>query len=486
MTSRHEIDTSDFIGRHSERQEFRTLFKRKYATLVTCQGRRRIGKSRFIAECAAEADHFLSFSGLAPREGITRQDQLAAFASQLSGQTSLPRLALDDWPAAFQLLASQIPPNGSCVVLLDEISWMAIGDADFPGHLKNAWDLSFSNHKRLILVLCGSVSSWIESNILNNTGFIGRCAWHFHLRPLPLNHCAAFWGKHASRVATAEKWRMLAVTGGVPGYLEQILPTLGAEENIERLCFHPGGMLFLECDRIFHDIFTRRALTYRAICTTLVDGPKTLGQISAALSRERGGSLGNALHDLELAGFLRKDAFFSPSTAATLPRDHRFRIADPYLRFHLKYVAPNAERIRKGLYQRTPIDALEAWDTIMGFQFETLILDSLGLLFQSLGLESRTILNAGPYAQTKTQRRKPCQIDLLIRTRRAIYLCEMKFRKTIGPEVIDEVREKTARLHLPGNLTVRPVLIHSGQPAPAIIDSDYFAHIIDADAWLRA
>lgn len=122
MKSRHQIDIASYIGRHAERGEFRALFKRKTATLVTCQGRRRIGKSRFIAECAADAHHFLSFSGLAPRDGITRRDQLDAFAEQLSQQTPIPRLPLDGWSAAFQLLASQLPASKSCVVVLDEIS----------------------------------------------------------------------------------------------------------------------------------------------------------------------------------------------------------------------------------------------------------------------------------------------------------------------------------------------------------------------------
>lgn len=104
MTLGHQIDTDGFIGRAQERAEFRALLQRKSASLVTCQGRRRIGKSRFIAECARQADLFLSFSGLAPREGLGRQDQLGAFAEQLAKQTAMPRVLLDSWPTAFRLL----------------------------------------------------------------------------------------------------------------------------------------------------------------------------------------------------------------------------------------------------------------------------------------------------------------------------------------------------------------------------------------------
>lgn len=470
-----------YIGRSEERREFADLFQRKKASLVTCQGRRRIGKSRFVEECAREAAAFLSFSGLPPRDGLTRQDQLDAFAAQLAAQSQLPQVSLRDWPAAFQFLASQLPVKGPVVVLLDEISWMAIGDKDFAGHLKNAWDQRLSKHPGLILVLCGSVSSWIEDNILNSTGFVGRCTWQFHLKPLPLKDCVAFWGSRAVRISAAEKWRMMAVTGGVPGYLEQILPSRSAEENIERLCFNPGGMLFHECDRIFHDIFTRKAATYRDIVATLVHGPRTLQQISDMLDRERGGSLGGALRDLELAGFIRKERFFDPATGKTRPREHHYRLADNYLRFHLKYVVPVQDQVSKGLYQRTPLEMLEAWDTIMGFQFETLILDSMEEILSRLRLRNRAVLNAGPYAQGKTLRREACQIDLLIRTRQSLYIVEMKFRKRTGVEVIEQVKEKVARLKLPKGQSFRTVLIYSGELDSAVEASDYFDFLIPAD-----
>ncbi|PAW70562.1 MAG: hypothetical protein B9S38_07615 [Verrucomicrobiia bacterium Tous-C4TDCM] len=243
-------------------------------------------------------------------------------------------------------------------------------------------------------------------------------------------------------------------------------------------------MLFHEFERIFHDIFTRRAATCREIVRTLVGGPKSLQQIGKALQRERGGSLGDSLTDLELAGFIRKERLFDPATGKTRPRDHRYRIADNYLRFYLKYIEPAKERVIKGLYQRAPVETLEAWDTIMGFQFETLVLDSLDLVFERLGLKNRAVLNAGPYAQGKTLRQQACQIDLMIRTRQAIYVVEMKFRRHTGIEVIDEVREKVARLKLPKSQSVRTVLIHTGELDPAIEASDYFDYLVNADEWV--
>ena len=472
-----------FIGRERESEEFRQILRKKTASLIVCQGRRRIGKSTFFRHCAKEADHFLLFEGLPPRDKIGRQEQLAAFAERLAEQTKVPKVTLESWPQAFQLLASALPPSGSVVVLLDEISWMAMGDPDFPGHLKAAWDNQFSQHSRLILVLCGSVSSWIQANILNNTGFAGRCSWQLHLPPLALPACNKFWRGKA--VAASEKLKILSVTGGVPRYLEEIDPSQTAEQNIERLCFRSGGLLFNEFGQIFHDIFSRRAETYRQIAATLVEGARSVSEISHALRKERGGGLSSAIDDLELAGFLRKEVSFNPSTGKNLPRTIRYRIQDNYLRFYLKYIEPVAEQVVKGLYRRSPLESLQAWDTIIGLQFENLVLENLEALLANIGLSHVPVLNAGPYFQSKTQVSPGCQIDLLIRTKQSVYVFETKFRRKIDLSVIAEVKKKIEALKLDRSLSVRSGLIYQGELDPEIERSDFFDHLVSFERLLE-
>ena len=328
------------------------------------------------------------------------------------------------------------------------------------------------------MVLCGSVSSWIEKNILKSAGFVGRCSWHFRLQPLTLAESTSFWGKRGQGMSLREKLHVMAVTGGIPGYLREVDPNLTAETTIERLCFHPSGMLFHEFERIFHDIFARRAASYREIVATLVTGPKTLQGVSKALGRKRGGSLGDALEELDQAGFLQRDLPFDPATGKDRQRGTRYRLADNYLRFYLKYVEPVRSRVEKGLYQRTSLENLEAWETIMGLQFETLILGSLNAVYDRLGLERVVVLNAGPYIQTKTQRRKGCQVDLLIRTKAAVYVVEMKFRKVIGVNVMEEMREKVQRLRLPRGTSVRTVLLYEGDLPKEIQTADYFDFLV--------
>ena len=123
----------------------------------------------------------------------------------------------------------------------------------------------FSKNPQLILVLCGSISSWIEENILSNTGFVGRIAIDFVLEELPLNVCNAFWHPKEKRITAYEKFKLLSVTGGVPLYLERIKPDLPAEQNIRDLCFMQGGLLVREFDEIFSDLFSRKNASHKEI-----------------------------------------------------------------------------------------------------------------------------------------------------------------------------------------------------------------------------
>ncbi|MFI0347695.1 MAG: hypothetical protein ACH346_02820 [Chthoniobacterales bacterium] len=76
-------------------------------SLVVIKGRRRIGKSRLIAEFAAlcKSHQFWSFAGLAPQGGITAQDQRDHFARQFSLLLKIPPMTFSDWSDAFEHLS---------------------------------------------------------------------------------------------------------------------------------------------------------------------------------------------------------------------------------------------------------------------------------------------------------------------------------------------------------------------------------------------
>ncbi len=251
-----------FIGRKAELARLSLLRDKKTASLVVVTGRRRIGKSRLITEFAKHTS-FFQFSGLPPTEKTTTQDQRDEFARQLHRQ-GFPNVMANDWSQLFALLSAKIA-TGIHVVLLDEISWMGDKDPNFLGKLKNIWDMDWSKNPELIVVLCGSVSSWVEKNILSSTGFFGRISEHIKLDPLSLVECNQLLEALGFKGSAYEKLILLSVTGAIPWYIEQINPKLGASENIRRLCFTPQGLLAQEFKKLFHDLFGRRNEIYQKI-----------------------------------------------------------------------------------------------------------------------------------------------------------------------------------------------------------------------------
>ena len=164
-----------FVGRLEELDLLKGLWNKVTKTsLVTVRGRRRIGKSTLVAHFADVSNaRFLKIEGLSPRTAKSNADQLKGFYSQLQLQSG-KTYEVVDWLKAFKDVDAEIVDGQRTVLLLDEISWMAYYDASFPGLLKIAWDNFFHKHPNLILFLCGSVSSWIRENILEDGGFLGR------------------------------------------------------------------------------------------------------------------------------------------------------------------------------------------------------------------------------------------------------------------------------------------------------------------------
>ena len=466
------MEVEPFIGRGRELRLLKAQGRKRKASLVVCRGRRRIGKSTLIQQYGETRPRFLEFHGLAPVEGMGKQEQLENFSRQLSRQSSLPYLELKDWSDAFSLLDNVLGDEGT-VLFLDEISWMGLGDRNFAGKLKIAWDTQWKKHKRLIVVLCGSVSSWLEENILNSGAFLGRVSLDLKVEEMPLSDCMKFWGSYENRISMEEKLRVLAVTGGVPRYLEEIDPLLSADQNIKNLCFIKEGLLFGEFEKIFKDIFGRRSAAYLKIVRALVHGARSLTEICENAGHERSGVISKYLKDLEASGFIRYEPVYLAGRQGP-GRLHKYRLSDNYLRFYLKYIEPLKTKVSQGLYEMQPLESFLGWDVIVGLQFENMVLNNLDELCRALGVESQAIVSASPYFQNDTLRREACQVDLQIVTEHAVYICEIKFRRKIRGEVVEEVQEKIRKLKLPRHYTVRPVLIFMGELQLTAGERDYF------------
>lgn len=474
------MNEPNFIGRAEELQSLDDLTQKKTSSLVVIKGRRRIGKSRLAEEFSKNKRFkFLRFSGLPPHEKTTAQSERAIFAKQLSSNLNIPPVASDDWVDLFAFLAKETR-KGKIIILFDEISWMGTKDDDFLGKLKDAWDFAFKKNPTLIFILCGSVSAWIEKNILESTGFMGRLSLTIDLKELKMPECNKLLNEIGFRGSAYEKFKILSVTGGVPRYLEEIKPDRLADENIKDMCFMEKGILFREFKDIFIDIFSKRSELYEKIVRVLVDGDKEFEEISVALGKQNNGHMSNHLNNLIRSGFVRRDFTWSikHSEESSLSR---YRLADNYIRFYLKYIEKNKIKITNKHFGQTSLTALPGFQSIMGLQFENLVLNNREFIWEKLKLYPEDIIVDNPYFQRPQLRMRGCQIDYLIQTKaNVLYACEIKFSKQeIKTDIIDEMKKKLSHFYLPRGFSIMPVLIHVNGVNDRIVDAEYFSHLID-------
>nr|GJM06703.1 MAG: hypothetical protein DHS20C10_04370 [marine bacterium B5-7] len=468
-----------FIGREIELEDLRRQAQKKIASLIVIKGRRRIGKSRLIEEFCAKYKHYM-FVGLPPTDKTAKQGQIDEFARQLGLMFGLPGIKADDWSTLFLLLAKQTE-KGRVVIVLDEISWMGSLDPDFLGRLKTAWDLYFKKNSRLILIICGSASNWIDKNILSGTGFMGRVSYTLSLGELPLNDCDHFWDDVGSHFSPYDKFKLLSITGGVPRYLEEVQVQYSAEENIKNLCFKKGGLLAHEFKQIFSDLFGARAEKYKKIVKLLVQGTLEYTEICEKLNVGKSGLISGYLNDLTQSGFISRDHTWDPKTGISAPLLFKYRLKDNYLRFYLKYIERKLPEIERNIYQMKSLQSLPGWAALMGLQFENLVLNNRVFIHKKLRLSLDDIVVENPYFQRKKNHREACQIDYMIQTRtNVLYICEIKFsRNLLRKEIVSEMKDKLSRLYLPRGMSACPVLIHVNGVSDSVLDSNYFTEIID-------
>lgn len=464
---------SIFIGRTSEIELIKRQLKMESSRIVVINGRRRIGKSR-LAEEIAKGYRFFSFSGLAPdlcSQSDKSKEQIQRFIRQLQDQTNKNYGDCSDWMEALYLLGRKIPDNEKTVVLLDEISWMGMDDRNFVGKLKIWWDTKIAHGKNVLLIFCGSVSTWIEKNIINSTAFYGRISLVINLQPLSIPEAAKFLRTRNFRKSAFDVLEILAVTGGIPWYLEQIDPDESNETNIENLCFKRSGLLRNEFDIIFNDVFSRHGEVYNQILLTLSEGAKNLSEIRSRIKYAHSGQLSDLMSNLVLCGFITKHQQWSLKTKK-LGKQSIYRISDPYIHFYLKYIRPYVVEGRDG-------ELPKGFNSIMGLQMESLLIQNRELILKLLNIQHPIMDN--PYIQRPTVKKTGCQIDYLIQaSTNNLYLCEFKFRQTsIGRETIEEVQEKIKRLIIPRGTAIVPVLFYMGELRESILTSNFFYKIID-------
>jgi len=434
------------VGREEEIREMNERYDSGRPEFIAVYGRRRVGKTYLIDEALKDRITF-RHSGLSPvdeqnhKNGL--KEQLRHFYLSLQLQGMKKSKCPTSWLEAFFMLERHLQSidNGSRqVVFLDELPWMDTPRSGFITALEAFWNGWAYHRENMMLVVCGSATSWMTDKLINNYGGLyGRLTSRIKLDPFTLSECERFFQSKGITLSRYDIAQSYMVIGGIPYYLDYMRKGLSLAQNIDRMFFAEGAKLRDEYDRLFASVFSNPE-QMKSIVQLL--GTRHSGftrqEILTKTGLDDGGAVTKLLKTLEVSDFIKSFIPFGKGK-----RDLHYKLTDLFCLFHLKFVQGQAEIDPDFWMHNVASQAVSAW---RGVAFEELCFSHVGQIKKALdilGVSSRQ----SAFVVKGDGETEGMQIDLLIdRKDNVLNLCEMKF---VGNEFeVDNDYEKKLRYRL--------------------------------------
>lgn len=407
---------NELIGRNAETQELEKRYSSGKPEFVAVYGRRRIGKTYLIKNVFAKRLAFY----MTGTYDATRKEQLSHFARQYSEYTGGYCAVPNDWGEAFELLKTLIKTykKKRAVVFLDELPWLDSRKSGFLKELELFWNSWGSDCNNLMLIVCGSSTTWMTSKIIGDRGGLhNRLTKRMYLAPFNIGEVAQYLRSHNIDWSSKQIAECYMVMGGTPYYLSLLDKSKTLNANVDALYFNKRGELRTEYGFLFRSLFNDSTIYSKIteILSMTSDG-LTLKEIAEHLETSKGGSLSAVLKNLCDCDFLAEYHAFGKKQ-----RDTIYKLVDFYSLFYLKFV-------KDGIlsnWTSTPDDPVcRTW---FASAFELLCFYHIDYIKRALGISGvATEISSWRYNGAEGG----AQIDLVIDRRDdVINLCEIKFSR---------------------------------------------------------
>ena len=193
-----------------------------------------------------------------------------------------------------------------------------------------------------MLILCGSLISLIEGQVLNYTSpLYGRRTGQIKLKQISFTHYADFFPQKKPK----ELVEFYAVTGGVPKYIEVFREEKDIYQTIENNILQKSSFLYDEPTFLLQNEVSEIG-SYFSLIKTIAFGNHKLNKISSALEIKQTG-LTKYLKTLIDLDILAREV---PVTENNPEKSRRglYKIKDNYLLFWFKFIYPNLSLIESG------------------------------------------------------------------------------------------------------------------------------------------
>ena len=431
------MDTK-IIGRQNEIKRLTELYHSGNAEFVAICGRRRVGKTFLIKKLFNDKIIF-DLAGLA---NAKTHEQLENFNLTLNRcfEKSLP--IPQNWLTAFEQLISLLSKSRKKrkVIFIDEISWLDTARSNFLMALEHFWNGWACTRNDIMLIVCGSATSWITNKIINNRGGLhNRLTATIFLQPFNLSETEQFFKAKRITLGRHEIAEAYMIFGGIPYYLNLFERGLSLPQNVDNLCFMQNSKLKNEFQNLYASLF-KNSEKYVNIISALSRKNKGLTRNEIIeITKISGRELSAILHDLESCDFIRSYNALHKKT-----RNKLYQLLDAYSLFYFNFLEKQTENDEKFWTNTINMPKQNTW---AGYAFEILGLRHIKEIKQALGILGIQA-SISTWTSERTKEHNGCQIDLLIdRKDGIINICEIKFYRTkfiISNSYEDELLNKIA------------------------------------------
>ncbi|MCL2249589.1 MAG: ATP-binding protein [Oscillospiraceae bacterium] len=429
------------VGRKKEIELLKKYSSTAESEFVVVYGRRRVGKT-FLVRQHFRDKFFFYTTGVAPEAGekANLRVNLEHFRFNLTNYGINCDSTLSSWMEAFDCLRKGIESSTSSdkkIIFLDEMPWMDTPKSSFISALEYFWNSFASARTDILLIACGSASTWISRKLLNNRGGLhNRITGKLLIRPFTLSECEEYFRYLNIVIDRRDIAEAYMIFGGIPYYLRYWDGRWSLPQNVDRIVFRDDAPLKNEFENMYASLFKNSA--------QYIDVVKALSTKSKGLFRDDilritgmsdGGTLSEILQNLELSGFIRYYARYPGKI-----RNGLYQLIDNYSLFHLTFVEGNLGQNENFWSDMHETPKLNTW---RGYAFEQLCLKHIDQVKWALGIAG-TATDA--YSWKSKESNPGAQIDLaLLRSDRIVNICEIKFSKyefAITKDYAEKLRNK--------------------------------------------
>jgi AAA+ ATPase superfamily predicted ATPase len=414
------------IGRETEKKILLNCLNSNKPEFVAIYGRRRVGKTYLIREYLKEHIVF-SISGSV---NTPLKLQLRNFMEALEDYSEIKNNNAKDWFDAFRLLKNYLKKLQNAekkVIFIDELPWLATQKSGFLSALDHFWNTYASTRSDILLIICGSATSWIIDNVINDKGGLhNRITKQIWIEPFSLIECEMFYKSNNIELSRYQIAELFMIFGGIPYYMSYVEKGMSPEQIIDNMFFSNNAPLKNEFENLYAALFKNSQNHLRII--------ESLGKTQRGMTQKDlwedmgvsgGGTLVKVLKELEQCGFIRRYSEFNKNK-----NGQYYQIIDFFTIFYLKHIKKQKAHDVNYWQNQSNSGERNAWN---GFAFERVCAAHISQIKQKLGISGVTTSISAWHSKKSTPAK---QIDLIInRNDGIINLCEMKF--TVEPYYLD-------------------------------------------------